>query len=226
LNSESLDRATDPKDLLACLNVALPESNEAQVERRNVVSSAFIGLLTALAFGEAVPPVRDSVRADGLTLGTAMLSLVFFLTIMRFFIGALLHLVSREMVSLPGRIWFFDFMVITAETVIFIFLGGLTSMEQSERSTVGFVTLLIAVYLLDIAWIVAQWALGMAFDGFRRPLIPWKWAVLNGFAVAAIVIPGLAAGTLYSPGMLIWLGVVNTVAFIVDVVLVDYWDVV
>src|SRR5438876_5029123 len=89
-----------------------------QAERRNLVSSAFIGLLIALAFGEAVGPVRESVRSFGLTLGTAMLFLAFFLTIMRFFIGAILHLVSPELVTMPGRVWFFDFMVITIESVV------------------------------------------------------------------------------------------------------------
>ena len=61
-----------------------------QIERRNLVSSAFVGLLTALAFGEAVGPVRDSLREDGITIATSMFFLTFFLTIMRFFIGALL----------------------------------------------------------------------------------------------------------------------------------------
>lgn len=190
------------------------------------MSSAFISLLAALAFGEAVAPVRDSLRQDGLTLATSMLFLAFFVTIMRFFIGALLHLVSPQLVVMPGRVWFLDFLVLTVETLVLIFLGGLTSTEASSRSAVGFVPLLLLLYAIDVGWVLAQWALARIFPSFRQKAIPWSWAILNTCAAGALLVPMLWNSSLVASGYLIWLGVTSVVAFVVDVVLVDYADIV
>jgi hypothetical protein len=197
-----------------------------QAEQRNLVSSAFIGLLAALALGEAVAPVRDSIRQDGLTLATSMLFLAFFATIMRFFIGALLHLVSPQLVVMPGRVWFLDFLVLTIETLVLIFLGGLTSTAASSRSAVGFVPLLLMLYAIDIIWVLAQWVLARIFSSFRRETIPWKWALLNTCAAGALLVPMLWTNSLVASGYLIWVGVTSVAAFVVDVVLVDYADIV
>jgi hypothetical protein len=200
------------------------EVRTRQAERRNLVSSAFIGLLAALAVGEAVVPVRDSFRDAGLTLATSMLFLAFFFTLMRFFIGALLHLLGPELAAMSGRVWFHDFMWITVETVVLVFLGGLTSLEASSRSSVGFVRLLLVLFAIDIAWVAAQWVLSRVFPSFRRGWIPWKWAALNAVAGAALLIPRLWSDGFYGDGLLVWLGVTSLAAFVVDVVLVDYYD--
>jgi hypothetical protein len=197
-----------------------------QAEQRNLVSSAFIGLLAALAFGEAVAPVRDSIRQDGLTLATSMLFLAFFVTIIRFFIGALLHLMSPALVAMRGRVWFLDFVVLTIETLVLIFLGGLTSAEASSRSAVGFVPLLLLLYAIDIGWVLVRWVLARLFPTFRGAVIPWKWALLNGCAAGALLVPMLWSVSLVANGYLVWLGVTSLAAFVVDVVLVDYYDII
>ena len=92
-----------------------------QAEKRNLLSSIFVTLLIGLAYQEMISPVRESIRATGLTWGTFVLFLVFFLTTMRFFIGAQLHLISESLLKLPGRVWFFDFIFIVLEMVVMVY---------------------------------------------------------------------------------------------------------
>ena len=79
-------------------------------DKRNVISSIFIAMLITLAYAETFPPVRESVRTHGLTLGTIILFFVFFLTSMRFFIGNQLHLLSESCVRMRGDMWLYDFL--------------------------------------------------------------------------------------------------------------------
>ena len=169
--------------------------------------------------------MRDSIRQDGLTLATSMLFLAFFATTMRFFIGALLHLVGPQLV-MTGRVWFFDFLVLTIETLVLIFLGGLTSTAASSRSAVGFVPLLLLLYAIDVGWVLAQWVLSRAFSTFHREAIPWMWALLNACAAGALLVPMLWTDSLVSSGYLTWVGITSVLAFVVDVILVDYADIV
>ena len=43
-----------------------------KAEKRNLLSSFFITVLIGLAYQEMVSPVRESVRASGITLGTVV----------------------------------------------------------------------------------------------------------------------------------------------------------
>ena len=151
-------------------------SPSSTAEKRNLLSSVFIGLLLALAYQEMVPPARESFRSEGPTFALAVLLAVFFLTTMRFFIGAILHLVSDNLVRLPGGHWFFDFIVISLEMTIIIFMGGLTSVEANKDARFGFFALLTLLYIVDVLWIVAQWLFGRLKPDWKRPFIPSKWA--------------------------------------------------
>lgn len=195
-----------------------------QIERRNIISSVFIGILIGLAYSEMVPAIRDSFHSRGITFGTSMLCLIFFTTSMRFFIGNQLHLVSSTMTKLPGKIWFYDFCIIVIETTILIFLGGVCSVELSLNARIGFVELLLTLYVIDIVWTGSQWILGKLFLSWRRPFIPWAWAILNTSLVIGIVILGIIGKDFYTFLMLGLLGILNTIAFVVDVMLVDSYD--
>jgi hypothetical protein len=200
-----------------------PDERTQQVERRNFISSVFIGILIAVAYQEMVPPVRNSVRANGITLGTSVLFLVFFLTSMRFFIGNQFHLVSSSLARLPGKIWFYDFTVIVIQTAILIFMGGICSLESCVNARIGFVDLLLVLYIIDVLWISSQWALGKLLSSWQRPFIPWAWAILNTALVVGMVILRMVERDFYCPVSLGWLGALNTIAFVIDVVLVDYY---
>ncbi len=202
---------------------AADEKKLKQAEKRNLLSSFFITLLIGGAYQEMVTAVRDSSRADGLSIETVCLATIFFFTSMRFFIGNQLHLLSDSLLRLPGLLWLYDLLAIIAQSVALIFLGGVCSLKANKVFTVGFLELLIILYVLDIAWILSQWVLGSIFDNWKREFIPWSWAALNSILVAGML--GLnAIVDLYTvEGILALLGL-NIVGFIVDVVLVNYHD--
>jgi hypothetical protein len=202
------------------------DRKKEKTERRNVLSSIFVVILIGLAYQEMVTPVRESVRANGITLGTSIIFFIFFMTSMRFFIGNQLHLMSDGLLKLKGRVWFYDLLCIILQTTILVFLGGVSSVQASRSAKIGFVGLLIVLYSADVLWILSQWLLGIVFKkGWRRDFIPWGWFILNIILVACMLMLYFTGRDLYSDTLLIWLGILNGVAFIVDVILVDYYDV-
>jgi hypothetical protein len=195
---------------------------QEQVERRNLITSIFVVILIGIAYQETVSPVRTSIRQSGVTLGTLSLFIIFFLTSLRFFIGNMLHLMSTELCQMKGYVWFYDFMVIVLQSTLLIFLGGNASMEQNEIARIDFVQLLVLLYLLDVLWIVSQWFMGKIMSSWRRSFIPWAWCILNTALIASVtVINSWTHGTYSALGYILLL-LTNVVAFIVDVILVDY----
>lgn len=207
---------------------AHPELSEGRqpglAEKRNLISSVFITMLIGLAYQEMLTPVRQSIRSSGLTLGTTLLVLIFFFTSMRFFIGNQLHLLSDMLVRMRGDVWFYDFLVITAQTILLAFLGGVSSAELCKVTRIGFVEILMALYITDITWVVSQWIIGTLFHSWHREFVPWAWAVLNTILVISILILKMSIHDVCSNIGLILLGVVNGLAFVVDIILVDYYN--
>lgn len=194
-------------------------------EKRNLLSSFFISLLIGLAFQNMVIIAQDSINNEGVRLNNLILSSIFFLTGLRFFIGNLLHLLSDSFSKLRGGVWLYDLTIIVFQSTIIAFLAGVSTVEKSLNSTVDFFNLLIVLYLLDIVWIISQWFLGIFLISWRRVFIPWVWAVLNTILLALIFIIRFITADYYSKNGLILLLIVNLIAFIVDVVFVDYYDV-
>lgn len=199
--------------------------NKQQIERRNLLSSIFVVILIGLAYGEMIPLVRESVRSLGITLGTSILVVIFFLTSMRFFMGNQLHLMSEALVRMKGGVWFYDLIFIILQTVVLIFLGGVSSVEVSRNVQIGFSEFLIVLYALDVLWIISQWMLGKILNNWQREFIPWAWAILNTVLIVGMVLVRIITGSAYSDAEILWLGALNGVGFIVDVMLVDYYDV-
>ncbi len=197
----------------------------SKIEKRNLLSSIFVTLLIGLAYQEMVTPVRDSLRSAGFTFGTIALFAIFFLTSMRFFIGSQLHLLSEGLLKMKGEVWFFDFVVIVLEMVVLVFLGGVASVEASRLARIDFAGLLAGLYALDVLWIASQWAAGRLFPAWRRDFIPWAWAILNLVLVAILLVLPVVIPDLYSALGLTLLLLVNAAAFLIDVFLVDYFEV-
>lgn len=205
-------------------------------ERRNIISSVFVSVLIGLAFQEMVPPVRNSVRAAGITLETTVFFIIFFLTSMRFFIGNQLHLISDGLLKMKGIVWFYDLIWIIIQTTLLIFLGGVASVEASRPARINFIYILILLYAADVVWIISQWMLGEIFEkisqrtpkeffqGWRRDFIPYKWAILNSLLIISMTVVYYFTGDLYSKTMLIWMLILNVVAFVFDVVITNYFD--
>jgi len=202
----------------------MENTKKQQIEKRNLLSSFFVTLLIALAYQEMITPVRESVRTSGFTLETFLLMSVFFLTTMRFFVGNQLHLLSESLVTMPGLVWFYDLMVIIVQSVVLTFLGGVSSVEANRQTPVDFVQLLIILYVIDVAWIISQWILGKILPKWRRAFIPWAWGILNSILVICIQAFRFFVNDIYSTFGIVVLFVLNLIGFIVDVVLVDYYD--
>lgn len=193
-------------------------------EARTSISSFFVTLLIGLAYQEMFGPVRDSIRTNGLTLDVVCLSLVFFLTSMRFFIGNSLHLNSPALTGSDGRIWLIDFLAITLQASNLAFLGGVCTAKISRVVPIGFVELLLTLLALDILWIAAQDVLGRLTPAMKRNFVPWPWAILNSILALAILAIPLACGAWYSQSGLITLAAINSLAFVIDMILVDHYD--
>lgn len=202
----------------------IPKARKLQIEKRNLLSSIFMVMLIGLAYQEMVAPVRESLRLSGITLGIVLLFSIFFMTSMRFFMGNQLHLLSDSLVRMKGKVWLFDLMVIIFQTTIMVFWGGVCSVEVSRNAKIGFVDYLIALYCVDVLWITSQWTFGKFLKDWKRSFIPWAWGVLNLILIICIAILRLIVD-IYSDVGLILLTILNGVAFIVDVMLVDYYDV-
>lgn len=205
--------------------MALSEEKKRRIENRNLISSIFVVILIGLAYQEVIAPVRESVRVSGITIGTAILFAVFFMTSMRFFIGNQLHLMSEGLAKMKSGVWFYDLMIIILQTVVMVFLGGVSSVEENRIARIGFIELIIALYTLDVLWIISQWLLGMFARSWKRDFVPWAWCILNTALIACMILLLVRLQDPYSLNGLIVLFISNTVAFAVDVILVDYYDV-
>ncbi len=194
-----------------------------QMGRREIISCGFITILTGLAYAEMISTVQSSIRTNGITFGTLVLFVVFFLTALRMFIGNQLHLKDISVDKVPGKMWLFDFSAIVIETTILIFMAGVCSIELSIKSEIGFIELLLMLYITDIIWICSRWTVGKFVSSWQAK-IPWKWAGQNAVLVLAILIPGIMEENYYSFSLLIWLLIVNTAAFIFSVISVDYYN--
>jgi cation transport ATPase len=202
----------------------MENTKKQQIEKRNLISSFFVTLLIAIAYQEMITSVRESVRTSGFTLETFLLMSVFFLTTMRFFVGNQLHLLSESLVTMPGLVCFYDLMIIIIQSVVLAFLGGVSSVEANRQTSVDFVQLLIILYVIDVAWIISQWILGKILPKWRRVFIPWAWGILNSILVICIQAFRFFVNDIYSTFGIVVLFVLNLIGFIIDVVLVDYYD--
>jgi hypothetical protein len=199
----------------------MDNATKEQTEKRNLLSSFFITVLIGLAYQEMITPVRDSIRHSGITLGTSLLMAVFFLTSIRFFIGNQLYLVDKSLIDMPGLVWFYDLMFIIIQSVLLIFLGGVSSVEANRDTKIGFLELLIALYIIDVVWIISQWLIGKILQSWRRKEIPSPWAYLNAGSVFFMLVLNSLVMDLYTIGGLLFLFVINLGAFVIDIILVD-----
>jgi hypothetical protein len=125
---------------------------------------------------------------------------------------------------MPGLVWLYDLMVIITQCIVLVFMGGDATFKQNQGVAIGFVELLITLYVIDVLWIISQWVFGKIIPLWKRNFLPWVWGVLNAVLVIFIIILKFIVGDIYSTTGLIWLLGLNFIAFLVDVVLVDYYD--
>ena len=201
--------------------------NPKQIENRNLVSSVFVTLLIALAFQEMIYCVKDVLRTDAFNFEIIFLPITFFFISIRFFVGDHLHLLGDGISNLPGMVWLYDLMVIISECVFLVFLAGLTSIAANRQGPIRFLDFLILLYIIDVLWVISQWAVGKLFISWKRQFIPWAWAILNSILICFLwILDQIFGNGIYNNLIgLVCLLTLNIIGFIVDVIMVDYYDI-
>ena len=138
--------------------------------------------------------------------------------------GNQLHLLGAGLAKMPGLVWLYDLGVIIIQSVVLTFLGGVSSLEVNRSISIGFVELLITLYAIDVLWIVSQSAIGKLAKSWKRDFIPWVWSILNTVLIICILLLQTFLRDVYSTLGIVILFAINLIAFIIDVVLVDYFD--
>ncbi|MDT7540372.1 MAG: hypothetical protein QOE33_276 [Acidobacteriota bacterium] len=206
------------------------ESDEfkEKAKRRADVASTFIGFLVGLAVTETVKPVRDALKDLGVSWVSLGLFVVFFLTCIRFFIGGLFHLTRKEFLKRSRIVWFIDFLVISFESTILIFMAGVSNVTESTGVGVryGFFSFFILLIFVDGAWIIYHAFLYLGCRRWKEGVkwyeeIPWQWEILNLVTIACIALVYHFTGGLYSAESLKWLVMINVLIFVADILLVD-----
>jgi hypothetical protein len=210
------------------------EDPDARVRRRRLlISEVLVTGLIAVAYSEPVGVVRDALQHEGVSIQGLALFVVYFLTVLRFFIGDILHLEEEELTDSRAQVkWFFDLCFIVPECVLLIFLGDLTSLHENETSNIGFFDLLAALLVLDMIWILLMAGLnrlnksrpkGRFASFWGRENIPYGWALLNGVLLAVLYPLGFVFDHRF-PTWKLWLLVaISVVAFVIDVFVLNYY---
>jgi hypothetical protein len=212
---------------------ATREDPDVRVRRRRLlISGVLVTGLIAVAYSEPVGVVREAVQTEGVSIQAFSLFIVYFLTVLRFFIGDILHLEEDELTGSHAQVkWFFDLCFIIPECVILIFLGELTSLQENATSRIGFFDLLATLLVVDVVWIMLMAGLNRLYkmrpDGsfsglWARENIPYGWALLNGALLAVLYPLGFIFDD-HFPVWKLWLLVgISVVAFVIDVFVLNY----
>jgi hypothetical protein len=194
-----------------------------QIDKRNLISSFFITVLIGIAFKEMIDTIKNPIINNGITINNSFLGLTFFLVSIRFFIGNQLHLFSDSFLKTPGLLWLFDLIVIIAESIILIFLGGLCIVDKNLNIRIGFKEFLVMLFSIDVFWVFTQWLFGKIIKTWERITIPWDWAKLNGILLVLLLLSDIIFDNIYSDLGLVFLMITNLIAFIFDVILIDHY---
>ena len=209
------------------------KKNEASRNRR-LVSQLLVAALFAVAYSETVGPVTDAFNQSGVNLQSLAWMLIYMATVLRFFIGNILHLESPDLTGPDGAFrWFWDLFFIVLQGVVLIFAGAVTTIDRSAAAEISFTDYLLILYGLDVFWLTSirlldwlgrRWPRTFGSMVRRRDMAPFEWAVVN--VILGLMIWGLdLAGHHPSPipdGTLWILLIANGAAFLDDVVRIAY----
>ena len=197
-----------------------------QFEKRKIISSFLLTVLIGHALKNMIDSVQGQILSDGLTVSNSFLAFSFFLVTIRFFIGNQLHLFKGSIES-PGFLWLFDTIIIVIESIILILLSNVCLVEKNLGVYLGFKELLIILFAIDIFWVLTQnimiWRGRKKEKTWKTISVPWGWAILNFTLCLLLLFGEFLLGDIYSVVGLYFLLVINLIAFVVDVILIDYY---
>jgi len=171
---------------------------EKEDYKKSRITSFFIAILVGISidnFATSIKPLLDlntfSISFDYF-IDYWAIPFIFIITVIRFFIGNLLHMLHIEDAvqngKMSSRMWFLDFIIIIFEAIIFILMGLSVDLECHSR----FLFLIISLLFIDVVWIFTTYFLGKVDKDYKRDEIPWGWAFLNAISFFMILFASIA----------------------------------
>jgi cytosine deaminase len=212
-----------------------PDQKKSEASKnRRLVSQLLVAALFAVAYSETVGPVTNAFDESGINMQNLAWMLIYMATVLRFFIGNILHLESPDLTGPDGAFrWFWDLFFIVLQCVVLIFAGAVTTIHASAVAEISFTDYLLILYGLDVFWLSSirfldwlgrRWPRTFGSMVRRRDMAPFEWAVVN--VILGLMIWGLGlAGhhpSSISDGTLWILLIANGAAFLDDVVRIAY----
>lgn len=189
------------------------------------LSEFFVIVLIGVSFEATIEPIGEAMRKGQLHAATVLLLGTFVMTTFRFLVGNYRHLNNEKIRKGPRFVLLFDMFWIGVESLVMIFLGGFTSAARNHEALeaghrFNYLTLLIALALIDLVWILARQVLfrvtkvDPALRGFQ-----WDWCLLNVALIApgAVVLCGAYEAFILSGRFLAAVFAVNLCVFVIDV---------
>jgi hypothetical protein len=203
--------------------------------RRTLISQVLVAGLIAVAYSEPVGAVTKAFDEHGVNVKTLAWLIVYVATVLRFFVGDILHLEKADLVAPQAELrWFWDISFIVTQCIVLIFAGAVTTVYASENADVTFVDYLLVLYALDVLWIASVRSFHALGSLRRSPAMfklmirgddmpPIWWALLNIVLGLTMWRFGLVARhphiTNYQLEAVL---AANALAFVVDVFLIRY----
>ena len=188
--------------------------------RKSIVSYFWITTFSVFAAKYAADNIRIIVDQYGIRGSIPHLAIpfVFYLVLIRFSVGNILHIRSLEKKGLSPYIWFYDFLVIFLESSLFLMLGMYTLGYD-----VRFLKFLLILCFVDVFWVVTMMP---HYIKKKRPEpLPWAWALINIVSAAYLGatiwcdLPTAFTSQYGQPVLVIWF----FATFIIDVILIDHY---
>jgi|GEM_PF-234535 len=209
------------------------DGNEASRNRR-LVSQLLVAALFAVAYSVPVGPVSNAFDDSGVNLQTLAWLFIYMATVLRFFIGNILHLESPDLIGPQGAFrWFWDLFFIVMQCVVLIFAGAVTTIESSALAEISFTEYLLILYGLDVLWLTSirfldalgrRWPRAFGSMVRKGDMAPFEWAEVNialGLLMWGLDLIGNHPSPI--PDWKLWvLLVANGIFFLDDVVKIAY----
>lgn len=186
-----------------------------EIERKSKITDFFLVILVGIAIDNFVitnEPLFNDFSFSSFSwdyfISYWLIPLIFLITIIRFFIGNLLHMINLEnhvaKEEISSKMWLLDFSILILEAIIFIIMGKNTCVFcKPDETPQKFLIIMIILFFVDVIWILSSFMFGYLserrgnqitfFDGWikkcvcnaiyfkncKRDSIPGEWAILN-----------------------------------------------
>lgn len=200
-----------------------PKLGEAPDPHLLALSEFFVIVLVGVAFEATIDPVHHAFKIGSGRIEAVLLLFTFMTIAFRFLIGNFRHLRSNSSEKLPAGLLLYDMFWIGLESVVMIYLGSATSIEENPISqgigSVDYIFLQSLLFLLDVIWILSQVVCGLVIRKWKRKPddIQWRWLIINLMVVVILVLLKVFVEDVFSICTLSLVAGISFIVFLVDV---------